>query len=133
MSDDEAVREVGRRCVDAWNRHDMAAFAALFREDADFVNVYGSWWVGRARIEAEHAAVHATVFRASRLEALGMTVKSLRPDVATLHVRWTLSGIARPDGQALPDREGVLSFTLLKDDEGWTIAAGQNTDIAPAP
>jgi SnoaL-like domain len=47
---DGLVREI----EDAWNSHDMRRFAACFAADADFVNVVGAWWRGRAEIEEKH-------------------------------------------------------------------------------
>jgi uncharacterized protein (TIGR02246 family) len=38
--------------VDAWNRRDPDALAALFDDDAEFVNVTGLWWHTRDEIEA---------------------------------------------------------------------------------
>ena len=133
MSDENAVRAIGARAVETWNAHDMKGFAALFREDAEFVNVYGMWWTGRERIQAEHEATHATVFSRSRLSAAEMRVKFLRPDVASLHMLWHLTGLVLPNGQALPDRKGVLVYVLAKDAGEWRIAVAQNTDIAPPP
>ena len=133
MSDEEAVQAISSKLVQAWNAHDMKAFAVLFKEDAVFVNVYGMWWTGRKRIHAEHAATHATVFRQSRLTARQTLVKFLHPDVASLHVFWELTGLTLPDGRTLPDRKGVLVFMLVKDSNDWQIAVGQNTDIAQPP
>ena len=133
MSDENAIRAIGTKAVEAWNAHDMKAFATLFRDDAEFVNVYGMWWTGRERIQAEHEATHATVFRRSRLSATEMRVKFLRPDVASLHTLWHLTGLVLPNGQALPGRKGVLVFVLAKDAGEWRIAVAQNTDIAPPP
>jgi hypothetical protein len=41
----------------SWNRHDVAAFAAQFTENADFVNVVGMHVRGRPAIEAQHVAI----------------------------------------------------------------------------
>ncbi|MDX8512638.1 SgcJ/EcaC family oxidoreductase [Mesorhizobium captivum] len=41
--------DVATAFADAWNRHDMDDFAALFSEDANFVNVVGMWWKNRDR------------------------------------------------------------------------------------
>jgi uncharacterized protein (TIGR02246 family) len=133
MSDEQAVRALGSQMIELWNAHDMKAFAELFRDDAEFVNVYGMWWTGRERIQAEHEATHATVFRQSRLNARNIRVKFLRPDVASLHMLWELTGLALPDGQSLPDRKGVLVYVLVRSAGEWRIAVGQNTDIAPPP
>jgi uncharacterized protein (TIGR02246 family) len=131
VSDEQAVRAIGSQMIETWNAHDMKAFAELFRDDAEFVNVYGTWWTGRERIQAEHEATHATVFRQSRLSARNMRVKFLRPDVASLHTLWELTRLTLPDGQALPDRKGVLVYFLVKDAGEWRIVVAQNTDIAP--
>lgn len=133
MSDENAIRAIGARAVEAWNAHDMEAFADLFREDAEFVNVYGTWWRGRARIQVEHEATHATIFRRSRLSATEMRVKLLRRDVASLHMLWHLTGLVQPNGQSLPDRKGVLVCFLAKDAGEWRIVVSQNTDIVPSP
>ena len=133
MSNEDAIRAIGAQAVEAWNAHDMEAFAALFREDAEFVSIHGRWWTGRRRIQAEHEATHATVFRRSHIRATEMRVKLLRRDVASLHMLWHLTGLLLPDGQALPDRAGVLVCFLAKDAGEWSIAVGQNTDIVPPP
>jgi hypothetical protein len=60
-----AVKAVGAALVDDWNRHDMKSFGGLFADDAQFVNVIGLWWHGRAEIQKEHEALHATRMRTS--------------------------------------------------------------------
>ena len=37
---------VAEGLVQAWNAHDMKAFASFFADDADFVNVAGLRWKG---------------------------------------------------------------------------------------
>src|SRR5687767_2139305 len=49
----------------AWNSHDMHAFANLFHEDGIWVLWNGKVWKGRDTIEKGHAEVHKTVFRNS--------------------------------------------------------------------
>jgi hypothetical protein len=48
-ADEQAVTAVIRAFEEAWNRHDMDSFANLFLDDADFVNVLGSRWIGGLR------------------------------------------------------------------------------------
>lgn len=59
---------------EAWNRHDMRAFASLFHADGVRVLWTGKIWSGPQTIEAGHAEVHRTIFRKSiqreRLEEL---------------------------------------------------------------
>jgi uncharacterized protein (TIGR02246 family) len=86
MSAHTSIQSVGMRFIQTWNAHDMDEFALLFREDADFVNVYGSAYVGRPRIRDEHISIHATVFRDSQLSANEMRIKQLTDTVASLQM-----------------------------------------------
>jgi uncharacterized protein (TIGR02246 family) len=123
--------EIALRFIDAWNRHDTAALAALFTEEADFVNVVGMWWRSRAEIEAAHAEAHAIFFKDSHLQGEVAASKLLRPDVAVVHVRWRLSGQLEPDGSTGAPREGILVFVLTREAGGWWARVAQNTDVLP--
>src|SRR5277367_4337820 len=130
INDEAGVNAVVRGFEDAWNRHDMDAFANLFATDADFVNVIGMRWIGRDAIKQHHAASHATIFRSSTLEIGDTTVRFLKSDVATARSVWTLSGITSESGQLAPTRTGILTHVLEKIDGHWLIVLTQNTDIA---
>lgn len=128
-----AVRAVATTLAADWNRHDMKAFAALFTEDADFVNVIGLWWHGRSEIQKQHEVLHATRMRDSRLVATETAVHLLREDVAVIHIRWQLSGDTGLDGVTLPMRQGVMSLVTVRKGSEWQIASAQNTDVVPLP
>lgn len=113
----------------AWNRHDMNAFAELFAEDAEFVNVVGIWWKGRAEIKAAHEFTHQTMFKHSRLSIQEVAARLPAPDIAISRCRWTLEGHVSPDGGALPPRTGILVNVLQKKGGTWRIIDSQNTDI----
>jgi uncharacterized protein (TIGR02246 family) len=130
INDEAGVNAVVRGFEDAWNRHDMDAFAMLFSTDADFVNVIGMRWVGRDAIKQHHAASHATIFRSSTLKIGDTTVHFLKADVATARSVWTLSGITSETGQLVPTRNGILTDVLERIDGHWLIVLTQNTDIA---
>jgi uncharacterized protein (TIGR02246 family) len=125
-----AVSAVVHGFEDAWNRHDMDAFAQLFAADADFVNVVGMRWVGRVAIKQHHAASHATIFKTSTLKIEDTTVRFLKPDVATTRSLWTLSGMTTENGQIAPTRTGILTHVLTRINGHWLIVLTQNTDIA---
>jgi uncharacterized protein (TIGR02246 family) len=130
INDEAGVNAVVHGFEDAWNRHDMDAFAALFATDADFVNVIGMRWVGRDAIKQHHAASHATIFKSSTLRIENTTVRFLNADVATARSMWILSGITSETGQLAPSRTGILTHVLERIDGHWLIVLTQNTDIA---
>jgi uncharacterized protein (TIGR02246 family) len=128
--DEAAIREVEARQAAAWNRHDAAAYAALFTEDGDVVNVVGWWWRGRAEIEAKLVAAFAYTFRESTLTITGVDVRFLTPDVAVAHVRWTMAGQRMPPGMPDPGR-GIQLQVLTRHRGRWSIASFQNTNSVP--
>lgn len=113
----------------AWNEHDMEAFANLFAEDADFVNIEGTRWRGRAAIKDAHAFVHATIFKKSHLTVDDTTVKQLSPDVIVARSTWRLEGQTTMKGEAVPPRAGILTNVLVRSGSNWKIVVTQNTDI----
>ena len=77
--DIDAVRQVQAQQADAWNRHDPAAYAALFANDGDIVNVLGWWWQGRAAMQSTLTSAFAWVFRDSVLTINDVQVRMLTP------------------------------------------------------
>ena len=89
----------------------MDAIGALFAEDADFVNVTGTYWKGRESILLNHAFTHGAVpidsagvtvpkgiygiFKTSILHFKQIDVRFLRKDVAVAHIQTELLGDAR--------------------------------------
>jgi uncharacterized protein (TIGR02246 family) len=115
----------------AWNRHDARALAALFAEQAEFVSAAGLWGKSRAEIEAGYRRLYASAFRAGRLEGQVVSVKRLRPDVATVHLAWELTGEAGPDGAPVAPRTGLLLLVLSEGDQGWRVQVAQATASPP--
>ncbi|MEO8945272.1 MAG: SgcJ/EcaC family oxidoreductase [Gemmatimonadaceae bacterium] len=66
-ADDTEIRSVVTQQGDAWSRHDAKAYAALFTEDCDVVNVLGWWWHGRLELETKLTAAFSYVFSESQL------------------------------------------------------------------
>jgi uncharacterized protein (TIGR02246 family) len=132
-TDEHAIRTVMDRFVDAWNRHDAKSFAAVFAEDADFTNVRGVGASGRANIESFHAPMFATIFSKSHQEYTGIKTRFIRPDVASVDVRWKMTGATDPQGNPRPEREGLLNFVMVKNAGRWEIVVMHNLEISALP
>jgi uncharacterized protein (TIGR02246 family) len=104
----------------AWNLKDARAFASQFTEDATFVNVNGALWIGKKDIEDRHAK--AAIFNSSHVEIKPDSVRLLRPDIALVHVSWTITGDPR-DPQP---RSYLMTTVVSKRDGRWLIVAAQN-------
>jgi hypothetical protein len=58
-ADETAIRALETRQQEAWNHHDAKAYASLFTEEGDCVNVVGWWWKGRGEISQ---MINSTLF-----------------------------------------------------------------------
>ncbi|NQW04024.1 MAG: SgcJ/EcaC family oxidoreductase, partial [Acidobacteria bacterium] len=92
QADEAAIRDVQARQAAAWNAHDAVAYANLFSEDGDVVNVLGWWWQGRSEIQSKLSDAFAWVFRDSRLTIADVHTRFIDASTAIVHVRWTLDG-----------------------------------------
>ena len=126
-SDREQITAILRGWEEAWNSHDMHAFAKLFHEDGVWVLWTGAVWKGRAAIEEGHAAVHKTVFRNSiqreRLEELTF----VGPDAAVVRFFSTLTGDERAPDKVIRSRKVLI---VTRREGNWRIGWGQNTRLA---
>ena len=115
----------------AWMARDGDALAALFAEDADFVNVVGIWWEDRAAIARAHSYALQSFFADTTLIPGRIKLRQLGPDAAVVHCRFRLTGQRAPDGSTAAPRSTVLVFVLRRGPDGWQAVAAQNTDIVP--
>jgi uncharacterized protein (TIGR02246 family) len=129
-NDEGAIRALEVQQQEAWNHHDAKAYAALFTEDGDCVNVVGWWWKGRAEIEKKLTDAYVYVFHESVLTIGEVTVRFLEPNLAVVHVRWTMTGARTPQGIPTP-QQGIQTQFVQKQSGQWLIAAFQNTNSIP--
>ena len=130
-ADEAAIRDLEKRQEQAWNAHDAKAYANLFTENGDCVNVVGWWWKGRGEIEKKLTDAYVFVFHESVLTIKDVDIKFLGADIAIAHVRWTMTGAKTPKGIPEP-QQGLQTHTLQKQSDGqWLIAAFQNTNAIP--
>jgi uncharacterized protein (TIGR02246 family) len=122
-----AIRQVQVLQATAWNQHDARAFANLFAEDGDAVNVLGWWWKGRPEIERKMREGFEFVYAQSTLTITDVDVRFLSPGMAVAHVRWKMAGAKTPPN--MPEaREGIQLQILTKQPSGWVISSFQSTN-----
>ena len=115
----------------AWASREGAEIAALFTEDADFVNVTGLWWTGREAIAAPHDYALKSFFADTELRPGRTEVRSMGEDAAVVRCRFTLTGQRLPQGGTAGPRQTILVFVLRRDPDGWRAVTAQNTDVVP--
>jgi uncharacterized protein (TIGR02246 family) len=130
-SDEKEIRNVEAALQEAWNHHDAKAFASLFTEDADCINVLGWWWKGRREIERKVADAHAFIFRESILTNNEVDVRFVTSEIAVVHVRWSMIGHKTDDGTPGPPRNGIETDILQKQGGKWFVVSFHNTNSVP--
>jgi len=123
-----APEDTPRLFQDAWNAHDMQAFAALFHPVATFVNRFAHYVRGVDAIVAMHAPIHATIYSDSTLENELVDAVALGEDEAVVHFWSRLrTGRAHPAGPHAVDT--LILAVLSRRDGRWKIAALQNVTL----
>jgi len=123
-SDEAEVRSLYQRLLDAWNKRDAAAYAALFEDGANVVGFDGSQMTGRSEIETTLAQIFAHHQTASYVSKV-REVRLLTPDVAILRA---VVGMVPPGQNDLnPAVNAIQTLVALRRDGRWQIALFQNT------
>lgn len=123
--------QIADRFAAAWNARDAAALAALFADDADFVNVVGLWWENREDIRRAHDYGLRTFFRDSTMSVRRTKVRELAEGLAVVHARWRLTGQLATSGGEADIRWGVMVFVVERRGAEWIAVTAHNTDIVP--
>lgn len=128
MADASAIADaLVLRLMDAWNLHDMHAFAAEFSETADVVNRRGALWHGRETTEIRMDRLHKAIFKGRGNRHHDLHARELRPGVIVAQVALTSFN---QDGSSEPPAEtSILGLTLVESGGTWYIEAFQNTEV----
>lgn len=130
-ADEQAVRGVVSAYETAWNRHDMAEFGRLFTEDAEWVNIVGMWWRGRADVQKAHQAFHEVMFRDVPLHFTDVAVRTVAPGVAVAIGTIQMGDYTTPGGHTVRDTRDRMTLVMVQRDGRWKIVSGHNTVIDP--
>jgi uncharacterized protein (TIGR02246 family) len=116
-ADEDAIRAIHQRMIDAWNTGDAAAFAAPFTDDADFIAFEGTHLKGRREIASFHQQIFDTVVKGTRLQGEVKFVRFLSPVLAVMHsgVRVTL----QRQTEASPSRDSMQLTVVAKRGGEW--------------
>ena len=147
--DEQAVLKVLRDFREALSARDLKALGQTLAEDAEFVNVSGSYAKGREEIVKMHERAVNVVFKDIDFKALeaknpepAMTIRFLRPDVAIVHIQidpadcppCAAASAAMHQPQPGKGSRQVMGWVVSKHGDQWLIDAGQNTVwIVPTP
>lgn len=123
QKNEAAIRGLYKSFMDAWNRHDPAALAAMWALDGDHGEPDGHHADGRDEILDLLTKQHGSVFKTTELTLTIEDVWFVTENVALVDGTYAITGIVAPDGTNLPPRKGNLTSVLLAEGGKWWIAA----------
>lgn len=124
-----AVRTLYHRALDGWNQGDAEAFAEPMAQDVDFVPFDGVKFKGREALVRFHDPLFKTHLRGTRLVGEVTSVRFLSPSIALMHARG--GTIMRGESDASPARDSIQTMVAVNGEQGWKLAAFQNTRVRP--
>jgi uncharacterized protein (TIGR02246 family) len=126
--DDLNLRFLYRSLLDAWNRRDAAAMAALYSERGGQVGFDGSMANGRAEIEAHLRPVFAD-HPTARFVGKVREIRMLGDHCALIRA---VAGMVKPGHDDIaPDRNTIQTLVACRDRDGrWRVEMFHNTPAA---
>ena len=130
ITDEQAIQQVLTQLEAAWNASDSETYAALFAEDANFIQIYGGQLDGRRAIEASHRVILDTIYKGSQARFTLQSIRAVRPDVVVVFSRAHLKFY---QGNKPLEMDTRPTFIMAKEQGRWQIVAFQNTRISEMP
>jgi uncharacterized protein (TIGR02246 family) len=123
--EESKIREVIQRYLDARERRDPQAVAAVFTPDADQLVSSGEWRKGRDAVA--RGTLASSESTGGHRSITIQTIRFLAPTVALADGPYELTGLAGGE-----NRKMWTTFLLTYGSHGWLIAAIRNMRPAPA-
>ena len=117
--DDDAIREIVKKYVDAREQKDPKAIEALFTSDADQLVSSGEWRKGRG--DVVKGTMASSQSNSGRRTIVVESIRYVAPGVALADGRYEISGMAGGEGRRM-----WTSLVLTRGASGWRIAAIRN-------
>ncbi len=128
--DEQVIQGLLRQIETAWNGYDSIRLAAVFAEDANFIQIFGGQLDGRAAIEAAHRHIFDTIYRGSHATFTLRSTRFVRPDVAVVFAR---AHVNFTEGNEAREIDTRPTMVVVKEQDKWQIVTFQNTKISEVP
>lgn len=126
-NDENQIHQIIENYTDSWNNRGGVGFGDGFSSDADFVNIFGMKFTGRAEIEKRHIDIIQGIFKDSVFTVEKTHFREVQPGLVVANVYWALDGFRFPNSEHKEVREGVFTHIFILNNGKWEITASQNT------
>lgn len=135
IADEPVIQKIVADQVVAWNKGDGVAWVQDFSEDADFINLRGDVFQGKAEITRRHVMILGAFFKGTHIEIKIRKTTFLSNTVALVETDQTVTGFKELAPGITATSPGTLvthmKYVMVSHAGDWKIVAGQNTAILP--
>ncbi|HEY2582267.1 MAG TPA: SgcJ/EcaC family oxidoreductase [Mucilaginibacter sp.] len=126
FDDEKAIYGLLTNLRNAWAKGDGESYAAIFTEDAHYVEAPGNWVQGRKVIAERHQRIFDTFFKNTRIDGkYTTTLQPITSDVVLVHGQGTV--LFKGESEKDADPNGIMTLCIVKRNQQWQIASFQNT------
>jgi len=120
----------------AWNAGDSVAYADAYTDDADFINIRGQVFAGKAAVQQQHAKIFAGPFKESTISIVLRKFTLLSDKAALVDTDQTVTNFkGLPPGIVATAPDTLVThfkyLAIQQVDGSWKFVAGQNTSQLP--
>ncbi len=126
---DQAILAVLNKSADDWNRGDLDAFAASYKNSPDILFVNRTITRGYAQMLARYKANYPTPEKMGKLTFSQLEVQPLDERLATVTGHFHLDRTVAGGGNA----DGYFLLVLENTPEGWKVVRDDTTALPPPP
>ena len=116
-ADRDAIQDIIESYTKAWNDHEGKGFGEGYAKDADFVNIFGMYFVGKDEIEFRHVKILQSFLKDSKLDILSTKLREVQPGLVVAIVKWKVDKFRQPGSDiSLPEsyaKESLLKFSFI--------------------
>lgn len=125
------VKNLLDRFLTTWNNKDLDGFMESFHDEAEFTDVVSQTAIGKPAIMKQHEFAFNVVMKNASFEMNNHLIREISPGVILISANWLNKNSQTPDGKVLPDRNGVIQFVIIKDqNSNWKFKLVHNADFA---
>jgi uncharacterized protein (TIGR02246 family) len=127
--DETAIKKVATNFETIFNQKDAKATAMFWTEDGDYINFLGTLLHGRPEIEKYFQTIFIQYYQTAQNKLFEPSIRLLNADIAAVDVKWEMIGATSPDGKPLPTFEGIMVWTMTKENGNWYIKIMHNVSL----
>ena len=135
IADEPVIWKIVTDQVAAWNKGDGVAWAQDFSEDADFINIRGDVFQGKAEITKRHEMILSAFFKGTHIGIKVRKTTFLSNTVALIETDQVVTGFKKLAPVIAATSPGTLvthmKYVMVSLAGNWKIVAVQNSAVLP--